>query len=335
MSGMDAYLAEYFGNAPASSGPSGEDFEKAAQVELFQKLASDNGIDLDTLNDNQLTQLWNATFEKSAEESAEEERAEKKERAGLEQAKKGLDKAREGDDEEKKAYAAAELAMIQDGQAKFAEASDMGKIMAHSYVAELRKIAEDEQAKEAAKKPGMFARAGKYLKGVATGEHVEKSRESGKSGLSYLKERRHAQLNPNSKRTENFRRARDEMSGGATKKEMRNMAAKAVATHAGHQVAHHGLTKAAPAAAIAGGAYAAGRSKESSALDELAGEAALNKVAAAGWDPEEAGERLDAVLTLGMDLSEKIASAADVDSAVEVRSLELLEAAGYPVTWSE
>jgi len=85
-----------------------------------------------------------------------------------------------------------------------------------------------------------------------------------------------------------------------------------------------------------GGAAAAHHKlkKESSALDILAGELAVVKVAESGlYDPEEAGDRISAVLTLGAPESEKIASVQDVEQAKDLRALELLELAGYPVTW--
>jgi hypothetical protein len=75
------------------------------------------------------------------------------------------------------------------------------------------------------------------------------------------------------------------------------------------------------------------KEKKSSALDELAAEAAVVKAAEAGWDVDEAAGRIGAILTLGVEDSTKIASADDLGTAVEIRSLELLETAGYPVTW--
>jgi hypothetical protein len=92
------------------------------------------------------------------------------------------------------------------------------------------------------------------------------------------------------------------------------------------------------AAAVGGGAaLASKKKKEASALNELARESALAKIAESGeFDGEIAADRIDAVLTLtGGDLQgTKVASAENVDQAVEIRSLELLEAAGYPVNWA-
>lgn len=97
------------------------------------------------------------------------------------------------------------------------------------------------------------------------------------------------------------------------------------------------------AAAAAGAAYGAHRhlkkdkeeKKEASALDQLAFSSAVEKAAAAGFDPTEAGTRINAAYTLGMlDSDAKIAAAADTDQAVDIRSLEMLEVAGYPVQWN-
>ena len=76
------------------------------------------------------------------------------------------------------------------------------------------------------------------------------------------------------------------------------------------------------------------KKKESSALDTLALADAAEKAAAAGFDSDEVVERLYAVLTLGAPESEKIASVQDLESAVGIRGLELLELAGYPITWN-
>lgn len=76
--------------------------------------------------------------------------------------------------------------------------------------------------------------------------------------------------------------------------------------------------------------------KKASAIDELAFTAALKKVAEAGYDPTEAGHRINAAITLSLlGESTKLASVANVEQAVEVRALEMLEAARYPVQWAE
>jgi hypothetical protein len=73
--------------------------------------------------------------------------------------------------------------------------------------------------------------------------------------------------------------------------------------------------------------------EEASALDSKAAEMALAKVAEANWDVSEAQRRIEAIFTLGVHPSEKIASAASVEQGTEIRALELLEQAGYEVNW--
>ena len=76
--------------------------------------------------------------------------------------------------------------------------------------------------------------------------------------------------------------------------------------------------------------------KKASAIDQLSAYKAVEKAASIGYSSEEASERISAVLTLGLANNDgvKVASAPNVETATEIRSLELLEAAGYPVTWN-
>ena len=54
-----------------------------------------------------------------------------------------------------------------------------------------------------------------------------------------------------------------------------------------------------------------------------------------GWDIDQASRKVAAVLELGLGESEKVASAADYETSLGIRGLELLDAAGYPVSWTE
>lgn len=80
-----------------------------------------------------------------------------------------------------------------------------------------------------------------------------------------------------------------------------------------------------------------GAKKEASALDQLAAEKAVKLAEENKFDPAEAATRINAVFALGLlnDDSVKVASAADVETATGIRALEILEAAGYPVTWGK
>lgn len=110
---MDEWLAKVYG-----TGGQSEDIEKTAQVEMLQKLAEQEGIDLDGLSAEQLESLSDEVFAEG-EESGEEGGEEAGEEEGME--------ASGGDEEQL--------------QEKFAEADFLGRVMAHSYAQELQKIA--------------------------------------------------------------------------------------------------------------------------------------------------------------------------------------------------
>lgn len=301
---MDRLIAEYFGNNVKTASVEVDDSEqeKIAQMEIFTKLASDQGIDLDKLSEDQISHLWNHVFSKEASE--EEGKGEK-------------EKESEGDAAEaKKEEAKKEHEEKKEAMAKIAEAATLGKIMAHSLVAELREISKEASGeevdpgetqegenKEAAMPPQLAAALGK---GKAL---------AGKAGKAV---------------SDAAGKAKGHVAGAAHKahEKGKEFGGKALETAKKHKV---------PAAAAAGGAavgFMAGRKKESSAIDELALIEAVKVAEAGGFDVEEAANRVAGVFHLGMlGESEKVASAIDADAAVQVRALEFLEAAGYPVTW--
>jgi hypothetical protein len=125
---MDLNLASMYGT------PGGEEFEKTAQAELFAKLAADEGINLNNLEDHQISELWNSTFgTKLAGEECEE--------CGKSECEC-----------EEKTSAAQEFYREKDYQEKVAEADYLGRVMAHSYVQELGNIG-DGMDKQGAKIP--------------------------------------------------------------------------------------------------------------------------------------------------------------------------------------
>ncbi len=303
---MNEFLANFFGTAaPAEPTVSAE---KVAEAELFAKLAAENGIDLDSMTDDQVRELYNETFKTASDDKDADDKPSAKEE-------------KEDDKDEKKAAAAAELTELTEetklAQDKFAEATLMGQIMAHSMMRELQSI------KEAADKEATTYKAKdlgtKFLNAV------------GRVGGE--KAQRHAL----GART--IARASKEDVPDKVKR-VAEHAAKAVGEGAKHVGKEHGKALAVGAAGVAAGAGGAAlankmRDKKASAITELASVEAVKLAAAEGYDVDEACERVAAVLTLtGGNLDNtKIASAGDVDSAVGIRALELLEAAGYPVEW--
>ena len=224
------------------------------------------------------------------------------------------EKKEEEDKSEKAAKEHAEKkAAADDMEAKFAEAKFMGETMAHAFAAQLDKIA---AAKEAA---GIKEHAGKAWSAV--------NGVAGKAGEKGLEVAKHL---PGGK---------DISEASARLKDLKANAAPASFRSEAHKQMAKGIGKAVGTAAgvgAAGGAVHHFTKKESSALDELAGQRAVEKLAAAGFDAEEAAGRLGAVLVLGVsDENSKVAQVQNVEDAIEVRSLELAEAAGYPVTWTE
>ncbi len=307
---MDSLLAEYFGNnvklasAPDAPTPDDGEAEKVAQMELFTKVAAAEGIDLDKLSEEQIAFLWNETMNKVASSDGEPKESEVE-----------ATKESEGDPtEEKKEEAKKEHEQKKEASAKLAEATMLGKVMAHSMVAELREISkaaeagapadpgetpEPEESKEAAMPPAL-AKAlgkGKEVAGKAVGAAKEVAGKAKDKAVA---------------------------AGKSVKEDIKKHPGKAAGTAA--VGAAGGLAGLAASKMI-------GKKKESSAIDQLAIVEAFKLASVEGFDSAEADERLAAVFTLGLGDSEKVASATNADHAVSLRALEFLEAAGYPVNW--
>lgn len=326
---MDQFLAEHYGTKTASA-PSQEDLEKQAQAELFAKLAADNGIDLEKLSEEQVVYLWDRTFSKTAEED-KDDKDEKKD--------DDKEKDSEGDDEVKSA-AAQEHEQKKEAAAKLAEADFLGRVMAHSLVNELRKIASDNEGDAEEKDAAGESEEGE-AKEAAMPPQLRKALDKGKSVASRAGElvTGSKAKNLKSKAETAIRSAGEAKAKGSKTQKGWEGLAKKYSPAAKDEAKKVKLTRiglgAAAAGGVAGGAAAAASKKEASAIDELAAVEAVKTAAESGYDIDEASERVAAILTLGVGESEKIAFAQDLDGAVAIRSLELLEAAGYPVTWDD
>lgn len=293
---MDQMLASFFNTGGAESQPSAEDAEKVAQAEFFAKTAAAQGINLEEYSPAQIDWLWQRTFGTTKEAEFPPAKEDKGEEKGDDEKKEREDKARK-EHEEKKA-----------AQERFDQATYFGKTAAHSYVAEMRNILE-AGGLDFMKEAGLADKAkgvGKqFVKGLK-GEGIKDSYKAMKrdAGASV-----HGEL-----------AARGDLK-------------KAV----GRSAAAYGAAGAAAGAAGAGARHAM-KSKEGSAgpsaFEMEAAELALAKVAEADFDPEQAVTLLNAVLTLGLRDSEKVASFDKYEDALERRALEYAEAAGYPVLWS-
>ena len=277
-----------------------EEYEKVAEAELFAKLAAENGIDLNQLSDEQVAELYDSTFSKSAGGPGEE----------------GGEEGGDGEDV-KVAQAHAEFAAVEEWNEKVAEMDHLGRVMAHSFTQEMGAIKEAAEVDHATgtttKERGRVGKAYDATK-ARVGRAYDSSKASVGRGVDAV----------------NAHHARVGAAVGHRIPGINKPMTERMARNIGRGVYGAG------AAAAGGAAYAAKRhmDKKGSAIDELAAESAFLKAAQAGYDQDEASQRLTAVLTLGLGDSEKIASAGSVDDAVEIRSLEFLEAAGYDVNWA-
>lgn len=128
---MDPFLAEFYG-----TGASQEEMEKTAQLEMLEKIAEEEGVDLDDLSEEELEYILSEEGEEVEED--------------------------DGDDD-----------MEKEAMEKFAEADFLGRVMAHANWDEMQKIAAAEgskweRAKDWAKGKGSWVKG----KGRAAGGAV-------------------------------------------------------------------------------------------------------------------------------------------------------------------
>jgi hypothetical protein len=142
---MDEFLNELYGTSETING--GEDLEKQAAAEFLVKLAEDEGVDLGTLSDDEVSELLSDIEGEMGKEAA----------------------ANEDIDEE--------------AQEKLAEADFLGRAMAHAYVNELSEIEKEAGIKETAGKAYSAARRGLARAGEATGVSQMIRGAKGKSAL--------------------------------------------------------------------------------------------------------------------------------------------------------
>lgn len=279
---MDQTLAKIYGTNEEV-----QDAEKLASAELAEKLAEGEELNLDGLSTDDLEALAQQVLSAGADEGAEEEQTEEQVES-------------EDAEEEKTASSEAEE--------KLAEADYLGRVMAHSYVQELKNIektanAVTDAASKAVSKGKAVARLGKMKLKKAPGA----IKEYHKGALQDLKDAVKGSTMATGK------------SGG--KREFA-LGAKGRAAKAGK-----GLAKFAPHAAVAGGAALGAKkmmdkkseAEEISALDQLAIERAKEILAENGVELQS--EEKTAALS-----EEQVAV---LQSAVQARAEELLVAEGF------
>ena len=315
--------------------------EGQAAAEVLAKFATDNNIDLSALSDEDLQGLWESL---SADDGEEKTAGDGDDGSG------GGGEEPDADDAELARLAVAEWSEKQAAAGQFAEkmaeADAAGRVMARAYVEELGELAGVD--KEAGKLDGAKAlaqNAGKLLKnkkvqmglggagvgalGFGAGRLSARNKQAMPNVGAALK-----RLGDGAKRV------------GAGSKNMLGVSDMQSALKA-HRAGDSALRN---RAALKGGAKALtmvglgagarygvnalkgrGNSKQASAIDEIAEREAVKLAAQNDYDAEEAVERILAISTLGLPESEKVAAAQSPELAVEIRALEYLEAAGYPV----
>lgn len=113
-----------------------------AVVELFQKVAADNNIDLAAMNDQQIEAEYGAFVAKLAEDEEKDK-------------DKGKDAPAEWEEQQKEEYKKKEAAAVADIESLFSkiaayqEADQMGRVLAHAVVDELHKIASGDTSSSA------------------------------------------------------------------------------------------------------------------------------------------------------------------------------------------
>lgn len=166
---MDQFLAELYG----TNEPGADDFEKVAHLDFLEKVAEEEGIDLDELDDEDLEEL----AEIAAEALEEEE---------------GYEEEGEDDGEYEEEYEDDDLE--KEAEAKVEEADFLGRVMAHSFNQEMDNIDKEAGARTEALKRGL-ARGGAAAEagireGVGRGRRAARQlgKAVGKSPLGRLGE---------------------------------------------------------------------------------------------------------------------------------------------------
>lgn len=314
---MNEYLANLYGTNGAA--PS-EEQVKQANMELFAKLAAEQNIDLSQMTGEQIEELYEYTF-KGASEGGSPFPPKKDE-------EKKDDEDDDDEEEDKEAAARAHFQKQAELQEKVAEADFMGRVMAHSFTQELNAIKEasenGELDKEAMGATGIGAVVNRAGKAVRSG--AKKARDvAGDLGSSEAR-RLKAKLGPG---------------GQGVHPAVRGLAEDALDT-ARSEGARRVARGAMAGTAAAGGAGYAAKKKmdkkaEAQAFEEVSARYAIDMAKHAGYDEEEAFNRVNAVYVLGLDdENTKVAHAnGDYNKGVHLRALEYLEAGGYPVDWDQ
>jgi hypothetical protein len=134
---MDPWLAQVYGTA--SGGEAATDLEKTAQAMFLQKLSAQENVDLSQLSPEQQEQLVQQIL---AGQQPAVPQGQPQPGQPQQAAPQGQPVQPQGDPSQMDQAQVQEL-MMKEAQAKFEEADFLGRAMAHAYVNELEKIAEE------------------------------------------------------------------------------------------------------------------------------------------------------------------------------------------------
>jgi hypothetical protein len=129
---MDPWLAQVYGTA---GGEAATDLEKTAQAMFLQKLSAQENIDINQLSPEQQEQL--------VQQILMGQQAQPQQPQGQPQQAAPQGQPQPQGDPSQMDPAQVQELMMKEAQAKFEEADFLGRAMAHAYVNELEKIAEE------------------------------------------------------------------------------------------------------------------------------------------------------------------------------------------------
>jgi hypothetical protein len=286
--------------------------EKTAQYEHFIKVAQGANVPLEQMTTDQIEALYNSYMGKTAEEESKEESDDEKKKRLVEKAK----------EEHESKTAGVKLAM---------EYQELGRHLAHGFHQELLEKSAgvgDKLRSAADAVAGGAVNIGNKMKGTRGGQLLTGSKRDAHFAEGERLRIYAGGFRPDGEGAANKSRYLASLEDKAGKEEARKViGARATAGAAG-------------AAAVGGGAAGIHHAmkkddgeKEASAYDLTAAHVALELIKSAGWNGDQAADRLNAVLTLGTEETEfaKTAALDSFEAGIEARALEFAAAAGYPI----
>lgn len=194
-------LSEVFHTKTASAATS-EDLQKQADLEFFTALCKEQGINVEHLDDPTVQRLWKVAMDVK-KEAAEKEDGEAPPFPPKKDKKDGEDE-KEKEANAKVAAATAEWQEKRAAAIKVAEAEAMGRIMAHSCVAELRKIASEMGGDKPPFPPKKEGKDDKEEKGDKEEKEKEASQKRAAALLATVENAKQASAAPGVTTTPNF-----------------------------------------------------------------------------------------------------------------------------------